>query len=98
MDKLIAGEKITLNKASVYPTPRSPRPVDTKTGEFYLWGVEVVNNKVRITSKAEYAGKTGCVTGWVKTEDLNKEIEQEETNINKGGFVAGQSIELNDVF
>lgn len=87
------GMKVTLYKADIYPTPRPLKSAGRKTGVFYLWGDDVVNNMVRLTTMEENVQKAGCITGWVKISELNKTITVPEVTY-KGGFVSGQAVVL----
>lgn len=65
-----AGAKITLNKAPLYISSSSKTKIATKTGTFYLWDAKIVNNKIRITTKANWAGKALCITGWIDVSSI----------------------------
>ena len=68
-----AGAKVTLNKDTLYASA-SAKSGDAKTGTFYIYDDEVINNRVRITNSASNVGKTpvgNYVTGWVALSDIN---------------------------
>ena len=65
-----AGQKITLKEAPLYASSSTTKVSSYKTGTFYLWSDEVVNGRIRITNKASNVGKSGQVTGWIKTSSI----------------------------
>lgn len=92
-----SGEEVKLTDADLYPVPKSIKPTDKKTGTFYIWGDDIVNDMVRITSKVTNVGKAGCITGWVKREELNKIVEEPDVG-NKVILLAGQRITVKDIY
>ena len=65
-----AGQEVQLNNANLYSASSSTRRSAVKSGTFYLWSDEVVNNRIRITTSPDKVGVNGQVTGWVNTSDL----------------------------
>lgn len=67
-----AGQKVYLNKAPLYSNSTTNTVANYKTGTYYLWSGEVVNNRIRITNKTSNVGKSGQVTGWINTSSIRK--------------------------
>lgn len=65
-----AGEKIKLNKTKLYASSSTKTAAGAKTGTYYLWSNEVVNNRIRITNSKTNVGKANKVTGWVNIADI----------------------------
>lgn len=61
--------KIVLNNVACYATSSDKSPYSYKSGEYYLWGSDTINGRVRITTKEEYIGVKGKVTCWINKED-----------------------------
>lgn len=64
-----AGTKLTLKNVAIYTSSASTAKAGTKTGTYYVWSAEVVNNKIRITNSTANVGKSGQVTGWISYSD-----------------------------
>lgn len=66
------GQKITLSKAPLYTSATSKTNVSKngKSGTYYIWSATIKNGRVRITTKASYAGKSGKITGWINVKDI----------------------------
>lgn len=65
---LAKGSNITLNDDVLYGSSTTQNGF-RKSGTFYVYDGEVVNGRIRITSKPEFCGKTPVgqfVTGWVE--------------------------------
>ena len=65
-----AGTKVTLSSTPVYASSTSTSASAKKSGTYYLWSKDVVNGRIRITNSSIKVGKTGQVTGWIKTSDI----------------------------
>ena len=66
------GTKVTLNNVTLYSSSTS-KTGTKKSGTYYLYDGQAVNNRMRITTKSEYCGKTpvgSYVTGWVNKSDI----------------------------
>lgn len=62
-----AGAKVTLSSATLYVSA-SAKSGTRKSGTFYVYSTEVVNNRIRITNSIGNVGRTpigNYVTGWV---------------------------------
>ena len=66
----VSGKQIKLSKAPLYASSTTNKVSARKTGTYYLWDSYVTNGRIRITNAASNAGKTGQVTGWIKTSDI----------------------------
>lgn len=71
---LKSGTKLNLSKVGLYATSTTKTKSSTKTGVYYIWSNEVVNNRVRITNNKVNVGKSGQVTGWINYVDAKKSI------------------------
>lgn len=65
-----AGAQVKLNKINLYVSSSAKTAAVVKTGTYYLWSNEVVNNRIRITNSKNNVGKTNQVTGWVNIADI----------------------------
>lgn len=66
------GKKISVNDTVIYAASTDTSGKN-KTGTFYIYDGEVINNRMRITSKPEYCGKEPAgtyVTGWINKNDI----------------------------
>lgn len=97
MNNIVTGAEVTLINADLYPAPKSIKPTDKKTGTFYIWDNNIVDNKVKITSKMSNVGKAGCITGWVNIEELNKDTENQNDEDKRKKFLAGQKITVKNI-
>lgn len=64
------GDKIKLNKASLYASSSASKAAGIKTGTFYLLDGKAVNNRYRITTESNHVGNVAQTTGWVKKSDI----------------------------
>ena len=70
--KATAGAKVTLPAGTkLYTSATATSNSSTKSGTYYLWSAEIVNGRIRITNSSSNVGKSGQVTGWVKTSDIS---------------------------
>ena len=66
------GAKITLNNTTLYSSSTA-KTGTKKSGTYYLYDGQVVNDRMRITNSASNCGKTPAgsyVTGWVNKADI----------------------------
>jgi hypothetical protein len=91
--KLKAGTKLNLNNVPLFASAYIKNRAGVKSGIFYVWSDEIINNRIRITNKPEYVGKADKVTGyiavtWAKTmiadDDIKVKILDDALNIRKG--------------
>lgn len=68
------GTKLTLKNVSLFGSSSSAAKAATKTGVYYVWSKDVVNNRIRITNSKTNVGKNGQVTGWISYADAQKSI------------------------
>ena len=74
-----AGDKISLSNAKIYVSSETKVHTGFKTGTYYIYSAEKVNNRYRITTSSENVGKNPAskyVTGWV---DESAVISKKET-------------------
>lgn len=62
-----AGKKVVLSKCPIYASSGSLLSSGKVTGTYYLWDNTVTKSRIRITNKPSSVGKSGQVTGWIKT-------------------------------
>lgn len=90
-----AGTKVTLSGATLYVSA-STKSGTKKSGTFYVYNTEVVNNRIRITNSASNVGKTpigNYVTGWI---DVSL-VKGTTTSSSSGTPKAGDKITLRSV-
>lgn len=71
---IVAGTKLTLKKVALYASSSSATKAATKSGTYYVWNKDVVNNRIRITNSKANVGKSGQVTGWIKYADAKSSV------------------------
>ena len=59
----------------LYISSTATTKAGTKTGVYYLWGNDIINNRVRITNSAYNVGKAGQITGWIALTDAQSGAE-----------------------
>ena len=67
-----AGTKLSLKNTALYASSTSKLKSSSKTGTYYVWSKELVNNRIRITNSTTNVGKSGQVTGWITYNDAKK--------------------------
>jgi N-acetylmuramoyl-L-alanine amidase CwlA len=68
--KMTAGRKITLNKCPIYSSSTALFKSGTISGTYYLWESNATKNRIRITNSSSNVGKSGQITGWIKTSNI----------------------------
>ena len=71
---IAAGTKLTLKNISLYASSSVAKKSSSKTGTYYVWSKDVVNNRIRITNSKANVGKSGQVTGWINYADAKKSV------------------------
>lgn len=71
---IVAGAKLNLSNVALYASSSAKSKSSTKSGTFYVWSKDVVNNRIRITNSTANVGKSGQVTGWIAVSDATKSI------------------------
>lgn len=67
------GQKITLQKAKLYASSDATKAANTVSGTYYIWSGTIIRNRIRITNRSEYAGKSPAgtyVTGWIDESSI----------------------------
>ncbi|MBR6289280.1 MAG: hypothetical protein IKR19_08095 [Acholeplasmatales bacterium] len=67
-----AGKEVDLEDTPIYANYCSTVPVTTKTGTYFIYKPQVVNNMIRITKMESGVDVPVRCTGWVKLEDLRR--------------------------
>lgn len=62
---LSAGSKLSLKNVDLYASSTNKNAACKKSGTYYVWNTEVINNRIRITNSTSNVGKSGQVTGWI---------------------------------
>ena len=62
---LSAGSKLSLKNVDLYASSTDKNAACKKSGAYYVWNAEVINNRIRITNSTSNVGKSGQVTGWI---------------------------------
>lgn len=66
---IVAGTKLTLNNVALYASSATATKAATRSGTYYVWSKDVINNRIRITNSTANVGKSGQVTGWISYTD-----------------------------
>lgn len=56
---------LVLKNEPLYSTSTSSKAIKNITGTYYRWDDQARNGKIRITTKKQYIGIAGMVTGWI---------------------------------
>lgn len=64
------GQAIEVKNLRIYPRYATPTTKERVTGIFYLWDLNVVRGRVRITRRLNRVGIPCQITGWVNITDL----------------------------
>lgn len=76
---IAAGTKLTLKNVILYASSSAATKAGTRTGDFYVWSKDVVNNRIRITNSKSNVGKSNQVTGWISYADAKKSVSTTTT-------------------
>jgi hypothetical protein len=71
-NELTAGTKLTLKNVPLYASATNTKYSSKKSGTFYVYSDEVVNNRIRVTNLKSNVGKTPAgkyVSGWINVSD-----------------------------
>ena len=66
---ITAGTKLTLKNVALYASSGTATKAATRSGTYYVWSKDVINNRIRITNSTANVGKSGQVTGWISYAD-----------------------------
>lgn len=66
---ITAGTKLTLKNVALYASSGAATKAATRSGTYYVWSKDVINNRIRITNSTANVGKSGQVTGWISYTD-----------------------------
>lgn len=67
--KLVAGAEMKLSGVNLYTSATATSAAKTITGTYYVWGTEVISNRIRITNSKNRVGVQGQVTGYINLSD-----------------------------
>lgn len=90
------GAKVTLKNNTLYASS-TVKSGSTKSGTYYVYDTEVVNNRVRITNSASNVGKTPAgtyVSGWVDKSVITGTTTSTTSSTSSSGFTAGTKVTL----
>ena len=87
---LIKGAALKLTKEPLYISSTAKNQASTVTGTYYIWGTDVINGRIRITNRAERAGISGQVTGWIKAPSRTYTVKSGDT-LSKIGKLFGKT-------
>lgn len=65
LSKVAAGSPLKLSKTPMYASASTKSMSCYKTGTYYIWSVDTVNGRIRITNAPSHVGVKGQVTGWI---------------------------------
>lgn len=68
---IYAGKKLTLTNTPCYVSATSEKAKSNKSGTYYIYSNDVVNNRIKITNSKTNVGKAGQVTGWIDKKYAN---------------------------
>ena len=64
------GDVCKLSNTPIYTNATTKTIAGRKTGTYYIWSSEVINNRLRVTNSKSKVGVAGQVTGWVNISDI----------------------------
>ena len=67
------GTKLSLNKVKVFASSSAKASSAVVTGSYWIYDGQVINNRLRITNRAQSVGKTPIaiyVSGWINKSDI----------------------------
>ena len=70
LPKLNTGSSVTLKSVNLYISAYAIKPSVTISGNYYIWSSNTIKNRIRITSRKEFVGEAGKVTGWINYSDI----------------------------
>lgn len=95
-----AGQKVTLKNTTLY-TSASAKSGSNKSGTYYVYNEEIINNRIRVTNSVSNVGKTPMgtyVSGWIDvsvvTENTSSSSNSPTTSLKAGTKVTLKSVEL----
>lgn len=65
LSKIAAGAELNLTNVPMYASATTKSVSSYKTGRYFIWSVDTVNGRIRITNALTRVGVKGQVTGWV---------------------------------
>lgn len=71
LSKVAAGTPLKLVNTPMYASATTRSISSYKSGIYYIWSVDTVNNRIRITNAKRHVGENGQITGWI---DVNSAI------------------------
>lgn len=66
---LTKGQAVKISGKKLYASSTATTGA-TKTGTYYIWSTEVINNRVRVTNTKNRVGVSGQVSGWLAVADI----------------------------
>lgn len=67
-NKIAAGNVVQLKNEPLYKASTTETSSKNITGTYYYWDNQIKGGKIRVTTKKEYVGVTGKVTGWISVK------------------------------
>ena len=102
LSALTAGTKLDLKNVALYASASAKTKAGTKTGTYYVWSSDVVNNRIRITNSKTNVGKSGQVTGWIalstaKNSSVATSTSKSTSTSSNEALAAGTKLNLKNV-
>lgn len=99
---LAVGTKLDLKNVALYASASAKTKAGTKTGTYYVWSSDVVNNRIRITNSKTNVGKSGQVTGWIalstaKNSSVATSTSKSTSTSSNEALTAGTKLNLKNV-
>lgn len=76
-----AGQAIFMKDVPIYSSSSATKYSKTVTGTYYLWSVQVINNRIRITNSTSRVGVSGQVTGWVDVKYVGLALTEAKKSV-----------------
>lgn len=73
------GTKLVLKNVALYASSSAVTKSATRSGAYYVWSKDIINNRIRITNSTTNVGKSGKVTGWISYADAKNSVDIKTT-------------------
>lgn len=65
-----AGDKLNLKSVKFYSSSSALTHTSIRSGVYYIWSTDIVNNRIRITNDISKVGKSNQISAWINISDI----------------------------
>lgn len=91
---LKAGQPVVLSNTALYNTATTDSVASRRSGTYYLWSTQVIENRIRITNTLDRVGVKGQVTGWLNVADIKTAAAQPQNTTNTKTLKVGSKVKV----